>query len=185
MADANNLLSEFFYEGIRRIIPGLVVVILYWHTEAVTVFRTHHLYLHPYLFIACILVIAWLFGFIVEAPMFGFFRFFLRCVGRNKYTKCNLTKFLCWFHMLENSEVSKHTQEMQRRIYFDAASKTMCRCLWLIFFFASFVHHPETFVSLPCPHSWYCICFLVFLVAWICLSLPDEKPNKSPEPTAP
>ena len=63
----NGLVSEFFYEGIRRIIPGLVIVILYWHKEVENVFITHHDSFSPILFSPCILVIVWFIGLVFES----------------------------------------------------------------------------------------------------------------------
>ena len=51
----NELISEFFYEGIRRVIPGFIVIALYWPQPAQADFSS-------FTFIALILLIAWAVG---------------------------------------------------------------------------------------------------------------------------
>jgi ABC-type multidrug transport system permease subunit len=79
----NDLVSEFFYEGVRRITPGLTIIVLYWHTEVENVFHAHQCFFSPYLFSACILVIAWLIGFVIDAAPFALGVFFLRGLSPN------------------------------------------------------------------------------------------------------
>jgi hypothetical protein len=64
----NDLISEFFYDGIRRVIPGLVVITLYYHKEVVKAFDIHH-GLFFVMLNAGILLAAWLVGFVIEQIM--------------------------------------------------------------------------------------------------------------------
>jgi len=83
----NNLISEFFYEGIRRIVPGLVVIAFYLGREPLRIFGIFQNDLPSYAIVACVLLLAWLIGIIIEqitsfvahglwtfaAILFGFF----------------------------------------------------------------------------------------------------------------
>lgn len=64
----NDLISEFFYDGIRRIIPGVVVIALYFHHEVVSVLRAYH-DISVVIVSVCLLMVAWVLGFVIEEIM--------------------------------------------------------------------------------------------------------------------
>ena len=67
----NDLVSEYFYEGICRIIPGLAVILMYWRIEAMRVFYTHaDFFTSPLLFIAAVLPVAWLVGLTIDTVVY-------------------------------------------------------------------------------------------------------------------
>jgi hypothetical protein len=111
----NDLVSEFFYEGIRRIISGLVIIILYWRKEAENVFQTHHEFFSPILFGVCILAIAWLIGFLVEAATFVPFAIALR--------RIQFLSRLRWFFLGE--EVNSVNHQRFRRFFFGEEAKSV------------------------------------------------------------
>jgi len=168
----NDLISEFFYEGIRRIVPGIAVIALYFHQEVVKLFEAHHLLFFVTLN-AAILLIAWLVGFMVEQIMA-----FFSAIGWILGGERSLRKIRKW---LQNGQSQKsesrskpapdndeHKRELRRQGYLYFAEKTMCRSLWPIFL-VSGIHPPESFSNFPnvVPHLIYWILASVFLASWL------------------
>jgi hypothetical protein len=116
----NDLASEFFWSAISHVPPGLLIIALYWRTEAENVFRAHRtLFASPLLFIACLLVIAWCFGLILEAIVFVPSKLALTiCVSekrlewfRQTWTYKKVEKQALWLHRLLLGEPTPTSQE--------------------------------------------------------------------------
>lgn len=128
----NELVSEFFYDGIRRIIPGLLIIILYWHDEAVTVFKQHKHFSSP-AFAACLLLVAWLAGFVVEH--LGHIPFALALRSMRKEIVKAVRK---WWHGEQPLPIPSEKEAKDYRRYGTLifAEKTMCRSMSWIFLWA-------------------------------------------------
>lgn len=195
----NDLIYEFFYEGIRRIIPGLVVMALYFHQEVVKVFDAH-LDFSQVMLNACILLIAWVVGVVIEQIMA------IPCalLWKIPCRECCLSSFQTWLRAQQGQNAKAHPDhetkksarekhEKRREGYLHFAAKTMCRSLWLTFAFAIF-WYPEPFRNIQWNDSYFGIAgFVVFFISWLWLvvSDPDLQPtnhmkehatSKSPQP---
>jgi hypothetical protein len=190
----NDLISEFFYEGIRRIIPGLVVIALYYHKEVVKVFDAHHDFFFVMLN-ACILLIAWLIGFVIEQIMAIVCAFTWKLGSKKgpkiqehsesdekcEYGWCkNSILWIREFLQFEKSKLTpdndEHKREKRRQGYLFFAEKTMCRSLWPIFLIAYF-SPPEPFSNFPnirCDSLYGIVVFIVFLLSWFWAVINDR-----------
>jgi hypothetical protein len=112
----NDLASEFFYDGIARIPAGLVVIVLYWRREAENVFHTHsQFFSSPILFIACILAIAWIVGFMVDMTVYATIAFSLRWLSQ--YCKLASELRLLLLDEKPNSNHHKSTPIIRRILF--------------------------------------------------------------------
>jgi len=171
----NELIAEFFYEGIRRIIPGLIILVLYCHKEATNIFHAHQDFFSPYLFSICILSIAWLIGFMVETLTFA-----LVALPLKQFPTYCLSKFL--LSIKDDPKLSAKTnktpnleldREIRRQIYLESAQQIMCRCLAIISF-VSTLYHPEPFFNLPWKWYFGLISFLIFSLGWFWLKWAEH-----------
>lgn len=169
-----NLISEFFHEGISHIIPGLVIITLYWHSEAENIFHKHgHLFSSPLIFIACVLVIAWLIGLMVDAIIFVTTRVFLKIFLRD-FNGCKHEKWLLSFLLNQNknsthnsNKADKHEMvEMRRQESFISATIMMSRCLWFVFLFSLF-RVPQLLPDFDWNRYHSFGCFSAFLILWV------------------
>jgi hypothetical protein len=184
----NDLASEFFYEGIRRIIPGLVIIVLFMRKEAEEVFHEHLDIFSPYLFGACILGFAWLIGLLVETitsangPVGWFLRpLLLRlkfpwCKGCMSFVLGEKTMGEMSPTIVHKKGISKElARESRRQYYYFGATIIMCRCLCPIFFLSIF-YQPEPFTN----HHWHiqhfeCGGFIACFLAWFVLRLERKQ----------
>ena len=168
----NDLASEFFYEGVAHLPPGLLIIVLYWRIETENVFHTHpDLFPSPLLFIACVLAIAWLVGLMVEAIIYvptGF-------VLSRKYPCCKL-----WNKQKDGLDTTANSvlnREKRRQFYFKVARIIMCRDLSVIFLYAWLTEfipwHPlglfqpsEHFSNLHWKGYYFLGGFLAFALSW-------------------
>jgi hypothetical protein len=178
----NDLISEFFYDGISRIIPGLVVIFLFAHRlleKALTTLHDSSIILYVFIFLA-----AWLIGVTVEMiPVL----FLLLLKGLSPH--CTWAKGL--LHWLLPSDPAAFSQSIQRinefqkekiagleikqrwwwyahrQIYKSFAEKIMFRSLFLIFLVTCF---PKFYPAPLCSIHWHwyygCAFCLIFLGAW-------------------
>ena len=187
----NDLISEFFYEGIRRIIPGLVVIALYYHKEVVKVLDAHldaHQYMSIVLFV-CILTIAWLVGLVIEEVMS------LAAEGGWRYLglgKCFLKIRRClWATKSESiekrSEVKPASAQIPEILLLERkdrkrtsqlcfAVREMSRSLCLIFAFAYFLS-PEPFSNIQRQTRFGIVGFFAFLFAWLWADIREKPSN--------
>lgn len=184
----NGLISEFFFEGIRRIIPGLVLIALCFHKEVVTIFEMHH-DLFLVMLNAGVLVMAWVIGFTVEQLTAIVVAIaFKICKG-----ECVLRKIRGLLGIMQQPETKsesmrpqpapeeiKHKREMRRHHYLYFAGKTMCRSLFAIFlipYIPYIPNFPESFSVFPNinPHSFCWMLALVFFVCWLWAVINDER----------
>ena len=115
-----DLLNEFFHEAISRVIPGVVVLVLYADRELVNAFNAFN---HSsVIFGLTTLVAAWLIGLTLDSMLYFYF---LWCRGIGK-------KPLAAFK--EPTGGTKHLQFMK-----DEAEKIMCRSMCIVSFFTLFV----------------------------------------------
>ncbi len=169
----NELISEFFYEGIRRIVPGFFVIALYYHKEVVTAFDAHHAFFFVMLN-ACILLIAWVIGFMIEQIM-NIPLAFLAAVLKNEFGLKYVDK-----QTNQSLKPDKdHEREKRRQHYLRFAEKILCRSLWPIFLFAVFFA-PEPFSNFPnvqCDSrngiAILILITMVFLVTWLWMAFYD------------
>src|SRR5271170_4695030 len=61
-----NLVSEFFYDGVRRIIPGLIFIGFYWSNVPCDIMERFGIDSSVYVLIGCIFILAWPVGFAIE-----------------------------------------------------------------------------------------------------------------------
>jgi hypothetical protein len=196
-----NLISEFFYEAIRRIIPGLVIIFLYRRHEVENIFHTHQDFFSPYLFGVCVLAAAWLIGILIETTtssngpiglVIKFVRYFVNSSFNIGQTRGIYQIFLSFLDSLlrpsPNSESHEHlstrvevnlARELSRINYAFGSTIIMCRCLWIIFLFSIFsiyCHHPpEKFSNLQWKPWFVWAGFIGFFLAWITLKCDEKK----------
>lgn len=177
-----DLLSEFFYEVIRRIIPGLAVVVLYWHKEALTAFNRQHEALLIIVFVACVLTVAWVIGFAIEQLMFlilsNFFWPFMGEWALPVIRKCfkvvlRQPSFGDQYYRGGGRDPSFEREERR----FDAllfAEKIMSRSLWGVFGFTCFksVEGLSTEIWRP---SYPLYGYLVFFFCWLSTAINDYR----------
>ena len=174
----NGLASEFFYEVFRHLIPGLVILILYWHKEMAEVFLRYRNFISPYVVGVFALLIAWLIGVVFELITSEHGLGWLLRLVRKSPVECDenspkeatVGKALSdesWLSFSvslalgekgrkaslpqEYKEDDDWPKEWRRQLYLAGGMMTMCRCLWMIFFISA-VYSPEPF-SLP-PFLW-------------------------------
>jgi uncharacterized membrane protein len=170
-----NLISEFFFEGIRRIIPGLILIILYWHKEAENVFHNHADFFSPYLFSVAVIVIAWLIGFTVEMLTYWTVAPPLKMLSRYNKRICKILDHL--MNWGQNSDLQETDPilklELRRQRYLYETEKIMSRCLFIIFLVAWIWPpiQPPKFIAECFSSKYHSLYFLilsiVFLIAWI------------------
>ena len=172
----NELISEFFYEGIRRIIPGLIVIALYWHTEAERSFGAHKYFASGIVFVACVLWVAWLIGFVIgQVTVILGTSFLPRIdrwldrfvkfpgVGPNRTTKSPHVES----EGKSKKVVLEENREKRRYRLLCVAEKEMSRSLIAIFVFASF-KPPESFSNFYWEHPYYGIVGVIaFALCWV------------------
>jgi hypothetical protein len=140
----NDLISEFFYDAISRIPPGLLVVVLYWHKTAEYTFYAHRdFFPSPSMFIACIVGIAWLIGIIVEHMTF--IPYLLIKLASDYRAKNNRSKKSC--DKLPNQEKHQEVKPdfARRQNEFRNAVTVMIRGLCGVFLVACFYKPSESF----------------------------------------
>jgi len=168
-----DLLNEFFHEGISRVIPGVVVLVLYADRDLVNAFNAFN---HSsVIFGLTTLVAAWLIGLTLDSMLYFYFLLY-RCIGK---------KPLAAFK--EPTGGTKHLQFMK-----DEAEKIMCRSMCIVSFFTLFVS-PTLFThvkpELFSEDQWIwqkgieLVAFTLFLTAYIqaryhsIYDLVNDSPN--------
>jgi hypothetical protein len=160
--DDKNLISEFFYDGISRVIPGLTVIALYGRyilQNAFSDFRDASIVL-----VICIFLAAWVIGAIIEMVTFDPWAFLIRWLSKlmkwaiAKAKHHAIDKSKSWLEKTLLLPVHKIPDKLKdnprrlRQIYKQGAEKIMFRCLWAISVFTYF-KHPEPFWGIewnPC-----------------------------------
>lgn len=186
------LVTEFFYEIFRRIIPGLVAIALYWRHELVSFFNTrkgfsleigdvsfsyvpwdfldgHHDFL-VVVFIAVLLLAGWLVGFVIQTGMglvFGIVGAMVwepRGRGVLRWVRNRLPR-----SHIQNEKENTHgdDREKRRQTYLTYAEKEMSRSLWAIFLFAGTIDVHPCSIGLHCPSKFFFLAFLAFFWSWI------------------
>lgn len=177
----NDLASEFFYNGIAHIPPGLLIIVLYWRTETENIFHTHRdFFSSPLLFIACVLAITWFVGLMVEAIILVPIAYALVQLSPH----CKLASWL--LKHLQSQTTAEDVEgkgkelkrEKRRQGYFRSALTTMCRNLGVIFSFAwlaslfawfhppAWFQPPEPFLNLHWCGIYSFVGFLAFILMW-------------------
>lgn len=180
------LISEFFYDGIRRIIPGVLVLVLYFRKDAtmvfdaLTVFAKQNEHYAFIIFIALFLSAAWLVGFAVEQIMFAIVSKILWSLA-DKYKVPSSIRTKLGLNKSVDDEKKKQkditdTEALRECRRFNAllfAEKAMSRSIWGIFFFACLIP-PENIRSQP-YHGvmWSAAGFLIFFGSWLLAVLLD------------
>jgi len=173
------LISEFFYEAFRRIIPGLVALALYWHNEAGGVHIVRKLIradkdFSLVVFIVCILVAAWLVGFVFERITTVLSIWLWKLVGRN------ILKSIRRCTQAGQIKHDETNDEGRRQLYMFRAEKEMSRSLWVIFFLAGIVHfHRESILGIEfySRSIFYIGMTLAFFFCWIAGMIMDPELN--------
>ena len=192
----NDLISEFFYEGIRRIIPGLAVIALYYHKEVVKVLDAHH-DISIVLFI-CIFTIAWLVGLVIEEVMSLVAEVGWRYLGLGK---C-FSKIRRCLRATKSEPIEKRPEvkpaseksievlllerkERKRTSQLCFAVREMSRSLWPIFAIAYFLS-PEPFSNIQWQTCFGIVGFSAFLFAWLWAVIREKPSNdENDEATSP
>lgn len=87
----NNLISEFFDDGICRVIPGIVVIALYMQTEVANAFAVYGKTGDFVILSVCILVVAWFIGVMLQTIGFDIPAFLIiKLCPPSKLQKCLL-----------------------------------------------------------------------------------------------
>jgi hypothetical protein len=179
----NDLISEFFYDGIRRIIPGLVVIALYLHQEAANVLTVHKDF-SPVAFIACILLVAWLVGFLIEQVMFIIVCEFLWRVGGKDVLKWFRDKWKVGPAQHEPITDPDQFHEKRRFAALLFAEKVMSRSLSAIFCWAwvfdhwnlGFIKHTESLSIIQWRPWYFFVGFLAFGCSWALAVIKEPPP---------
>ena len=186
-----NLVSEFFYEGIRRIVPGLIYIALFWRQEAARLFA-HHIGQkeYPFVFSACILVMSWLFGFATEQILNSACVLIGRTeVGKNLLSRIRIEEdsppskenkdhkivLPPWWSRPDNPKDPDLPKEMRRLVHLITAEKIMSRSLSAIFFWAWISHflcretvkQPEDLLEIQFSSSEFFFGFILFFFCWL------------------
>ena len=193
----NDIISEFFYDGISRIIPGLVVIFLFAHQWAGKVLSTFHDSSIILYFI--ILLSAWLIGVAVEVIPVVIILLPLKWLAPHCNWASDLLHRLLPANPLAFSQSIEKINEFQtkiegkelrqrwwwyghRQIYKAFAEKVMFRSLFLIFLAACIPKfYPEPFSCITWRWYYGPLGFIIFLGAW-CWSrspLPKEVDRKT------
>jgi hypothetical protein len=140
----NDLASEFFFESIRRIIPGLALIIICFRQEAGQSFTFYNnFFASPIFFAVCIIALAWPVGVLIEAMTF--FPFLLLFDGlRWAMPNCWPAKYLTWLYFVKmqrlksnphKAKENRYEREMRRQAYLLSMTKVMCRCMVVVCLF--------------------------------------------------
>jgi FolB domain-containing protein len=78
----DEIITAFFEEVIHRIIPGLVFIGLYYNQEVEKAYQKLHGW--NFFVVACILIAAWLIGFLIDAVSLDLYRCISRCIPVKK-----------------------------------------------------------------------------------------------------
>jgi len=192
----NTLISEFFDEGIKYIIPGLVAIFLFAHQF---IRETFHIFNNS-LIALCFLVLpaAWLIGLTVDIAATTIIGFPLRLQKHTSKTPPQNT-ILGWFFPPKQRQAELTMQDVndftnnwvkdpkvrQQVLYFThrqwlkgCAEKVMYRSLFLIFSatcFPKFYPKPFTAPTLSCIHWTFFFGFvpaIIYLLAWLWCAFP-------------
>jgi hypothetical protein len=160
----NELVSEFFYEGIRRIIPGLALIITCFHSQAQNCFHNHReFFAAPIFFAVCLIALAWPLGILIDS-----LTYFIPVMINDLYLikshpKCWLTKFIAEASSRPTPpKIERETsfqRDFRRQKYLVVVTKDMCRCLvgvclFRYFLFLFFWIDAELFKA--CHHPCQC-----------------------------
>jgi hypothetical protein len=131
----NELVSEFFYEAIRRIIPGLALIISCFRDQAQSCFHHHReFFASPIFFAICLIALAWPLGVLIET-----ITYFIPVIINDfylikRFPNLCLTKFIATgsTRPLPPKKIVKETpleRDIRRQEYLHTVTKDMCRCL--------------------------------------------------------
>jgi hypothetical protein len=158
----NDLASEFFFESIRRIIPGLALIIICFQRQAESCFHMHReFFASPIFFAVCIIALAWPLGILIDTAIFlpfaVLFDLLIYCC-RN----CSVTRFMAKWYFLScqtpdskpnRSDETPYEREMRRQHYLGSMTKVMCRCMAGVCFFRVILYWFKLWIS-ECPKDW-------------------------------
>jgi hypothetical protein len=162
-----DLISEFFYE-IRRFIPGVAIIALYFHREVENEFSAHR-DVSIVIPIICILTIAWFLGLALE-EIASFAAHIAWRIGADKLFKSAQSSV-----KLKNPEPPEDTSKFEteqwknwtgRARVLRFAEREMNRSLFFVFLFAIFVR-PERFSVFPWHCSFTYLGCAIFLFSWL------------------
>ncbi len=159
----NELLQEFFYDGISRIIPGLVTIGFYGRNIVMLGdFKDASVTLSICLFLA-----AWLIGAIVEILTISLPKFLLYLL-KDWFSLSKLVSPVeSWLFPSYDFEVGKPppTEREKRKLFAEA---TMFRCL-LVISVVNYFAKPDFFWSIRWTQCDSIFGAIVFMVAWVWL----------------
>jgi hypothetical protein len=180
-----DLISEFFFEGIRRILPGVTVIFLYWRAEISHIldgrfFQQNQIFSSEYMLLFGLLSICWVIGFVLDAFPFAVWKipqFLFMILTKYGLRSENCRRAQAQKAADQDKGKNKSLQRENRRLGFLAdAEKRMCRAMWLIFLYGVFLKEPDPiggykwrvpFSVYDCSFN-FSFCFLAFLVFFIC-----------------
>lgn len=177
-ANMNELISEFFYDGIGRIFPGLLFIILYLHSWLIDTLTEHKEIV--VVLLAALVGVGWLVGLTMELITFvlpaGAIQILEKCVSWKWVTK--LSKKL-----LHKSDVI--TDEVRRRLYHKfCAEKVLFRAMVLIS--AICLYSPAPILQeLEVHWGWIAGCGTVFFLSWLWAILQRQAYFEIPHDTKP
>jgi FolB domain-containing protein len=140
----DKIIMAFFQEAINRIIPGLIFIGFYYNQEIKNAYCKYHDW---YFFVVvCILIAAWLVGFVIDRVMYILWDSFLKCPRIPKPKN-----FFAWVNQTENE---KEWQEL----FYDARDyvrlwSVMCRAEVImsrglfVIFFLPLIWHPNGYFA--------------------------------------
>ena len=176
----DKILTSFFHDGINRIIPGFVVIGLYFSQDAEKVFSQFNQQF--YFAVVCILLAAWLIGFLIEAGTFNLWRL-LRWFCRK-----NGSEWVC-IEKAENCGKIYDKDDYVRLWEVKAqAEGVMSRGLFLIFI-VTLICPPNGFIGRKWnTHQWFgvkglnwwsLVCVIGFGAVWLVSYLKFRKRFRS------
>jgi hypothetical protein len=143
----DKIIGLFFYEGINRIIPGLVFIGFYYNQEiekALNKFQNWNFFV-----VASILLAAWLIGFMLNAAVWSSYRLIVECLPMKRLNKfketngskypricCIISKLTC--EASREKDVSDEKEHVRLKRVKEQAEKVMCHVLLLVFIITLF-----------------------------------------------
>ncbi len=166
--DQSNLITEFFYDGISRLVPGLIVVAIYGHRLIETAFCKMNG--ASAMLSICVFLAAWLVGALIEMLTFVPFEFMLTNFQlrfpRNNFL-LNLKKEHLPIRVLviKNAEDKPYERQLRRQVYKLFAETRMFRCL---FFISVLIYTFHQNIEWKTSYSDYCvISAYIFAFGWL------------------
>jgi hypothetical protein len=188
------LITEFFYDIFRRLIPGLVAIFL-WRNELAKVFAAHHGFPfkarvildghHDFplvMFIASILLGAWILGFAIQRAT-GFFCALAGALGRQLGWAAHLKRFRDFVGFVTPRQDEWKTgsdveREKRRQAFLGLGEKEMSRSLWVIFLSSECIHfYPVFKFDAHLPSTFCFVASLFFFGSWVLGVTVDPEIN--------